>query len=125
MEIVAAIDVGSNYLRMSIAELYQDGKIVILEDIIQRNNIGRDTFSEGRISTETIKDTCDALKGFTMLMKDYRIKNYRAIATSGIREADNRDFILEQIRLSTGIEVKIINNAQERFFMYKALVLLL
>lgn len=120
-EVVAAIDVGSNSLRMSIAELSEDGNINVLEDVNMPTTIGRDTFASGRISPETIKMTCESLSGFSKLMKDYRVKTYKAIATSGLREADNRDYIIEQIRLISGINVEIINVVQERFYVYKAL----
>ncbi|MDR3601007.1 MAG: HD domain-containing protein [Desulfosporosinus sp.] len=120
-EVVAAIIVGSDFLRMSIAQLNPDGTLMILEDTFLPNNIGKDTFATRRISPKTIKETCAGLKGFAKLMKDYHVKIYRAIATSGLHEADNRDYIIEQIRLVAGIEVEIINNVQERFFIYKAL----
>ncbi|MCC9293574.1 hypothetical protein LN736_01625 [Clostridium sp. WLY-B-L2] len=51
---VAAIDAGSNYLRMSISDIDHDGHINVLEDLIKPTNIGRDTFSSGRISVDTI-----------------------------------------------------------------------
>lgn len=118
---VAAIDAGSNYLRMSIADISPDGSINVLEDLIKPTNIEKDTFSSGRISVDTIHDTCNAIKGFTQVMKDYKIKNYKAVCTSGIREAENKQYILEQIKLRTGIEVEDINVSQERFYMMKAL----
>jgi len=120
-EVVAAINVGSDFLKMSIAQLTPDGALMILEDVSLPNNIGKDTFATRRISPKTIKETCAGLKGFSKLMKDYGVKIYRAVATSGLREADNRDYIIEQIRLVAGIEVEIINNVQERFLIYKAL----
>ncbi len=54
-------------------------------------------------------------------MKEYKIKNYKAVSTSGIREAENKQYILEQIHLRTGIEVESINISQERFYIMKAL----
>jgi len=62
IQTVAAIDVGSNYIRMSIAEIDSEGRINILEELIKPTNIGKDTFTTGRISAETIHDTCDILK---------------------------------------------------------------
>jgi exopolyphosphatase/guanosine-5'-triphosphate,3'-diphosphate pyrophosphatase len=121
VEVVASIDVGSNYIRMSIAEIGLKGDIIILENIIKTTNIGRDTFTTGRIAVQTIHETCDILKGFVRLMKDYRVIEYKAVSTSGIREAENKQYILEQIRLRTGINVEDINTAQERFFTYKAI----
>ena len=54
-------------------------------------------------------------------MKDYGVKSYWAVSTSGIREAENREYVLEQIRSKTGILIEVINNSQERFLFFKAL----
>ncbi len=120
-EVIAAVDVGSNSIRMCISQVNRDGGLEMLEDLWHPTNIGKDTFAYGRIQVESIHDTCSKLKKFTMLMKDYAVTQYRAVCTSGIREAENREYVLEQIRLRTGLVVEIINNAQERFFMYKAM----
>lgn len=120
-EVAAAIDVGSNTIRMIIAQITPKGEVLLLEDLRKPTNIGKDTFSYGRVQVETIHHTCDVLEGFSRLMRDYRIKKYRAVGTSGIREADNREYVLEQIRLKTGLTVEVINNAQERFLMFKAI----
>lgn len=120
-KVLAAIDVGSNALRMMIAQVKPNGEVIPMEDLYQPTNMGKDTFSFGRIQVQSIHDTCDTLKGFHKLMKDYKIKDYRAVTTSGIREAENREYVLEQIRIRSGLEVSIINNAQERFLMYKAI----
>ena len=119
--LIAAIDIGSNYLRMSIAEIDEMGDFIILEEVVKQTNIGRDSFSFGRIKVQTIHDTCNDLKGFTSLMKDYNVKIYEAVATSGIREAENKQYILEQIRLRTGIKVKCSNEAEERFLLLKGM----
>ncbi len=120
-KVLAAIDVGSNALRMMIAQIKANGEVIPMEDLYQPTNIGKDTFAFGRIQVQSIHDTCNTLKGFYKLMQDYKIKDYRAVTTSGIREAENREYVLEQIRIRSGLEVEIINNAQERFLMYKAI----
>jgi exopolyphosphatase/guanosine-5'-triphosphate,3'-diphosphate pyrophosphatase len=121
LNLISAIDIGSNYIRMCIAEISPHGDIVIIEDLIQSTDIGRDTFSQGRISVETLNKTCETLYGFLQLLKEYKIKNSIAVSTTGLREAKNQDYVIEQIRLKTGIEINVINTSQERFFMYKAL----
>lgn len=120
-KLAAAIDVGSNYIRMCIAQIFQNGQLEIIEDLSKSTNIGRDTFSKGRISVETINEVCDSLKGLAQVMKEYKIKHYIAVATTGIREAENQEYIIEQIRVKTGIEVEVINSVQERFYTFKAL----
>lgn len=119
-ELIAAIDVGSNAIRMIVSQVAKNGKIMTVDDLNRPTHMGRDTFTYGRIQVDSIHDACEALKGFKRLLSDYRIKSYRAVCTSGIREAQNREYVLEQIRISTGINVEVINNAQERFLMLKA-----
>lgn len=121
IETVAAIDVGSNSVRMVIAQIKPDGNIDVLDEVNKPTDIGRDTFSTGRIEAESIYELCDILKGFTTLMNDYKIKNYRAVSTSGIREAQNKQFVLEQVRIRTGLVIDIISSAEERFLIYKIL----
>ncbi|KNY25935.1 HD domain-containing protein [Pseudobacteroides cellulosolvens] len=121
IEVVAALDIGSNLIRMSIAQIDANGQIEILEDVEKSTYLGRDSFSYGKIQNETIMELCETLKGYTKLMKDYRIKNYRVVATSAIREAKNRDYLLDQVKLQTGVSIDVINNAKERYYMYKAL----
>lgn len=118
---VAAIDVGSNFLRMMIADINSEGNIRPLEDVFKPTRIGRDTFASGEISLISVRDLCDTLRGFRRLMNDYHIKEYRAVATSGVREAYNRLYVLEQIRVRADLEVEVVNNAEERFIMLKAL----
>ncbi len=120
-ETVAALDVGSNAMRMMIAEITPEGLILPLEDLRKRTNIGKDTFASGRIQIETMHEACETLKGFVQVMADYQVKHYRAVSTSGVREAMNREYILDQIHQRTGLSVEVINNSEQRFLTYKAI----
>ncbi|AGK98051.1 HD domain-containing protein [Clostridium pasteurianum] len=120
-ETVAALDLGANFFRMIIAEINSDGSINILDDLQKNTSLGRDTFTKRRIGVEAIYETCSILDGFVKLMKDYGVKFYWAVSTSGIREAENREYVLEQIRVRTGILIEVINTSQERFLVFKAL----
>lgn len=119
--IIAVIDIGSNYIKMIIAEVDGKSEIKVLDQVVKYTNIGKDTFNTGRISVKTIREICSILKSFKQLMKEYGVKKHRVVATTGIREAENRGYVLEQIKVSTRLKVEIIKNAQERFFIYKAL----
>lgn len=54
-------------------------------------------------------------------MKDYCIDDYRAFATSALREAKNAIRVLDRIKVRTGIDVEILSNSEQRFIIYKAL----
>ncbi|MDD3225414.1 MAG: HD domain-containing protein [Clostridium sp.] len=120
-ETVAALDLGANFFRMVVAEISSDGKIQILDELQKNTSIGSDTFSKKRIGFEAIGEACSILNGFVRLMRDYKVNFYWAVSTSGIREAENKEYVLEQIRVKTGIQIEVINTAQERFLVFKAL----
>jgi len=118
---VAAIDVGTNFVSMMIAEITAEGAIHPLEDVWKPTQIGRDTFASGQIGSSSAQELCGTLKSFAQLMKDYRVKHYHAVATTGIREASNREYVLDQICQRTGLKVEVINNLQERFYEFKSM----
>lgn len=110
---LACIDVGSGALEMIIVET--DGeKTKTLETLRQSTTLGRDCYANGVIGRDSIRDTCDALRGFRTLIDEYKVDALSVVATSAIREAGNRDWVLDQIHLTTGFEVTVLNNAQER-----------
>ncbi|NLN88131.1 MAG: hypothetical protein GX133_11130 [Syntrophomonadaceae bacterium] len=117
----AAIDVGTNFVSMMIAEITPEGMVSPLEDVWKPTQIGRDTFSTGKIELSSTQELSKTLKSFVRLMKDYRVKHYQAVATTGIREAQNREYVLDQISLRTGLKVEVINNLQERFYEFKSM----
>lgn len=119
----AAIDVGSFELEMIIYEI--SSKYGIRQLDCQRHVIalGRDTFAQGKIHFEHIDEMCRVLERFTETMKEYGVTEYRAYATSAMREAKNNLMILDQIRVRTGLDVHIISNSEQRFISYKAIAM--
>ncbi len=119
--IMSAIDLGSYSLKMHIVEVDETGAVRPIEQLSKPASLGRDTFSMGKVSYETVEETCEIITGFQHLMQDYQSRHYRAVATSAIREAQNREYLMDQIKLKTGLKVEVLNNAQERYYTYKAI----
>lgn len=117
----AVIDIGSNALHMKIAQL-KNGKILILEELKHPLSLGRDTFSLGKISLEKIEKCCDIINKFLKAAEGYGIKYVRIIATAALREAENREYVVEQIRIRTGISVKILDDSGEKNLIYKEIL---
>ncbi len=113
----AVIDIGSGQVNLKIAQIPQNGhKLQLLEEVTKSLPIGRDTFSSGRISPEMLEQLCQTLSGFRQLMREYKVRRYRAVATSAFREAKNREYVLEQIKVQTNINVEILGGSQERYY---------
>ena len=117
----AAIDVGSYDLGMTIYQITEKGGIKAVEQLRQSVAAGHDTYRKGRISYSHINEMCSVLSHFSEVMKGYHINSYRAYGTSALREAENREIVLDQIKVRTGIEVTVLGNAEQRFLCYKAI----
>lgn len=117
----AAIDIGSYELSMKIFELSGKRSMREVEHISRRLDLGSDTYATGKISTEKLDELCHTLKEFREVMKSMGAEDYRAYATSAIRETDNAVIVLDQIEQRTGIRVKILSNSEQRFLDYKSI----
>ena len=122
-KLIAAIDVGSYELEMKIFEISQKNKIVMINHVRHVIELGRDTYVTGRVDFKHIDEVCEILYGFTNIMKEYNVTEYVAYTTSSIREAENENIILDRIRVKTGLDIKVLANAEQRFLGYKALAM--
>jgi exopolyphosphatase / guanosine-5'-triphosphate,3'-diphosphate pyrophosphatase len=117
---IAVIDMGASSIRLVIAEVRDGSHARILEEASRGVLLGKDTFSHGKLAAATVESTVKVIEGFRRLMEGYGVGRYRAVATSAVREASNRDSVLDRIRLRTGIEVEIIDGSEENRLTYLA-----
>ena len=117
----ASIDIGSRNLTMKIYEISPKEGYRRLDYVNVNMSIGAESYRTGMIGMESLDEICNVIMGFKMKMKEYGVKEYRAYATSALREADNKAFILNQIYVRTGIKASILSNSEQRFLMIKAL----
>lgn len=122
VKLFAAIYVGSSEVGMKIYEVNAKKGIRIIDSVKNIIELGRDTYSKGYLSAELINETCDILNKFKKKMKEYRVTEYRAYATSAVREAQNAMMAVEAIRVKTDIRVEILSNSEQRFISYKGMV---
>src|SRR4029453_9814503 len=117
---VAVLDLGASAIRLLVAELPPGGSPRILRKGSRAVLLGKDTFGGGRLGAPTIEATLRALEGFRRIMDSYGVVRYRAVATSAVREATNRDTFLDRVRLRAGIEVEVIDGSEENRLTYLA-----
>lgn len=118
--IAAVIDIGSNAIRLKIAQKTK-GKVHVLEELRYPLSLGADTFSVGRIELETIHKLCQVLTGFLTVIAQYQVETVRAIATTALREAANKDHVVDIILTRTGLNVEILNGVDEKSYIYRAI----
>jgi exopolyphosphatase / guanosine-5'-triphosphate,3'-diphosphate pyrophosphatase len=111
--IMAAIDIGSSAIRMDVAEIHPDGTIRLLDSLKKGVQLGREAFTEGHLSQETIRAACEALRDFKKVMDTYGVARYRAVATGAVRESSNSETFLDRLLMNTGLDVEIIDGSEE------------
>jgi exopolyphosphatase/guanosine-5'-triphosphate,3'-diphosphate pyrophosphatase len=119
---MAGIDLGSTALRMNIAELPADGDIRIIEELTHPISTGADTFRHGRILPETLGSILSILGDYLRLADDYGAEFRRAVGSSAIREAFNRDILADRVRHDTGLDLEILDTVEESRLAYHALL---
>lgn len=112
---IAAIDIGSNSPKMMISEAGEDGRPRIIETIRGTLSLGIDTYNQQAVSEERLVRLCELLGGFKEKLTEYKVSDYRVAATSAVREAVNRDFVVARIKQLTGIQCEVLSNSEERY----------
>ena len=114
--LLAVIDLGSLSLRLKIFELGEKNAPKEIESVRKYLSRASRAYSQGGIPADLASEIVEVLKGFAAKIKEYKIKEVICVATSAFREASNRAMVIEQIRVQTGLQVKVLDNAQERYF---------
>lgn len=117
----AAIDIGSNAVRLLFCNVYEkngEASFKKAELIRIPIRLGEDSFLSGRISDDKVEKLVTAMKGFKNLMDAYEVVDYRACATSAMRDAENRYDVVDRIRHESGIRIEIIDGKTEADIIY-------
>lgn len=117
---VAVIDIGTAGIRMALADIDAQGEIHFLEKLTQSVRLGQDVFTKGRIRRHTIEECVRILESFQHIMREYRVApdDVRAVASSAVQEAANRDALIDRVAMATGIEVEVIDDAEATRLTY-------
>jgi len=122
MSKIAAIDVGSNAMRMVIGEVDEAWQVRVLENIRLPVRLGQDVFSKGYLEQEIIQQTEEAFLRFKHVADNHGVTQIRAVATSAAREASNSDLLIDKVKQASGIELELINGEEEARLIHLAVV---
>lgn len=117
IEKYAAVDIGSNAIRLLIATVIekegfptQFKKTSLVRLPIR---LGADVFLKGNISSGNYKRLLDAMQAYSLIIKTHKVVAFRACATSAMREAKNGKEIVSKLKAATGIDIQIIDGNDE------------
>jgi exopolyphosphatase/guanosine-5'-triphosphate,3'-diphosphate pyrophosphatase len=117
----AAIDIGSNAVRLLIADIIENnGSVSFKKNTLIRVplRLGDDAFLNQYISDKKTNDLVKTMQAFRNLMDVYKVGDYRAYATSAMREAKNGESVVNQVRELANIDLQIIQGQKEAKIIY-------
>lgn len=118
----AAIDIGSNAVRLLIGEVLErkDHPVIKKQTLVRVPiRLGEDVFDSGAISNAKRDYLIKALKAFRLLTEVYGVSYMRCCATSAMREATNREDVLAQVEMGSGVHIETINGRTEADLIYR------
>lgn len=119
----AAIDIGSNAVRLLIADIIENkGSVSFKKNTLVRVplRLGDDAFLDHTLSEKKANDLLKTMTAFRNLMDVYKVVDYMAFATSAMREAKNGEDVARRIKNDTNINLEIVNGQKEAQIIYSS-----
>ena len=113
---IAAVDIGSNAIRLFVAEVFLDSGKIELDKISHTRipiRLGEDVFTFGRISEKKEIQLTQVLLGMKLLIDSLDVEHFRICATSAMRSAENGREVVNSIEIKTGLAIDILSGAEE------------
>lgn len=117
---VAAIDIGSNALRLLAVEAQDSLRWTTLQDERYPLRLGHDVFVTGRIGQQAMDEAIRALGQFTELLKALQIDRVQAVATSATRESENGGELVHRARRELALDIEVITGSEEARLIHRA-----
>lgn len=117
---LAAIDVGTNSIRLIIAEARPDGTYRILDDEKEITRLGEGADEHNELCPEPMKRSADAITRLKEIAEGYGVRELRVVATSAVREASNGAAMVQLVRERAGVDLEIISGDEEARLAYRS-----
>ncbi len=115
---MAAIDIGTNSLRLIVAEPLRGGKYRILDEEKESTRLGRNLSKTGRLDPRAIDQSLAALRRMKKIAEGFQITEFKTIATCAVREAANGEEFCRRARDEVGITIEVIGAEQEALLAF-------
>lgn len=114
------VDVGAHSVKLEIFQLSGAGGFESFDTFVKPVNLGSDILKTGNISAPSINLLCGIMHEFASRLTEYGDIPVRAVATSALREASNRELVIDRVRRASGIAIEILEAQEEARLLYLA-----
>jgi exopolyphosphatase / guanosine-5'-triphosphate,3'-diphosphate pyrophosphatase len=117
---LAAIDIGSNSIRLVVAEVRPGGEYSRLDDERESTRLGRTLDTTGQLDAAAMDASIAALRRFRKIAEGFQVDRLRTIATCAVREAENGVEFCQRARDEAGLDVEVISAQEEAQLAFRS-----
>ena len=117
---ISAIDIGSNSIRQTIADVSPTGTIRVVDEMKAAPRLGAGLYETGKLSEVAIQNALSTLTRMATLANQLGVKRNEVVATSAVRDAANGDEFLKLVRSETGLKVRILRGEDEARLSFRS-----
>ena len=120
MNKAAAVDIGTNSVKMTVGQRGSDGALQTLRDGVITTRLGKGVDKNGRLDADAVERTLEALRGFAAKAKELGATQIAAVGTSALRDAANGPAFVREAEKILGGTVEVISGDREASLIYLA-----
>ncbi len=117
---ISAIDIGSNSIRQTIADVSPTGSIRVVDEMKAAPRLGAGLRESGVLSEIAIQNALSTLSRMATLASQLGVKHTEVVATSAVRDAENSEVLLRRVRAETGLKVRILHGEDEARLSFRS-----
>ena len=117
---ISAIDIGSNSIRQTIADVSPTGTIRVVDEMKAAPRLGAGLYETGKLSEVAIQNALTTLTRMATLANQLGVKRTEVIATSAVRDAANGDEFLKLVKAETGLKVRVLRGEDEARLSFRS-----
>lgn len=117
---IAAIDIGSNSIRQIVADVSPSGSIRIIDEMKAAPRLGAGLSRAGKLSAGSMRHALEAVQRMTTLARQLGAARIHVVATSAVREAENRRDFIDLVREETGLKVRLLTGEDEARLSFRS-----
>jgi exopolyphosphatase/guanosine-5'-triphosphate,3'-diphosphate pyrophosphatase len=117
----AAIDVGTNSVKITVADLAHDGGLDIIARQLHVTQLGRDSAADGTLATSSMERTIDALLKLIEMAMTLEPSTIRMVATQALRAAPNRLDFIQEVHARCGLDLELLQPTEEASLSWRAI----
>jgi exopolyphosphatase / guanosine-5'-triphosphate,3'-diphosphate pyrophosphatase len=117
---ISAIDIGSNSIRQTIADVSPSGIIRVVDELKAAPRLGAGLSKRGSISEIAVQNALSTLSRMATLANQLGVKRTEVVATSAVREASNGEQFLRLVRAETGLKIRILHGEDEARLAFRS-----